>query len=150
MSGLREQLQQIYEDMGRLTPQNVVQVAADPLHPLHARFEWDDSVAGAKYREAQARDLIRSVRVVYKDPTETEPARTTRAFVAPRTPERPNEYLPAEEVAHDPMLRALVLRQMQREWQEVRRRYAQFDEFWRLVQGDVPAPVDVASAGEGA
>lgn len=150
MSGLRDQLQLVYEQMGKLTPQNVVAVAADPGHPLHHRFEWDDSVAGARYRESQARELIRSVRIVYQEPTETEPAKTTRAFVAPRVPDRPNEYVPAEEVAQDPMLRALMLRQMRREWQEVKRRYASFEEFWETVAAEIPAPVDVAVEGTGA
>lgn len=150
MSDLREQLRHIYVTQGKLTPHAVVSVAADPGHPLHSRFEWDDAVAGPKYREQQARELIRSVRVVYREPTDTDPARTTRAFVAPRVPDRPNEYMPAEEVAQDPMLRALTLRQMRREWQDVRRRYAEFDEFWQMLATEIPAPVDVEVEGDGA
>lgn len=51
-------------NQGRLTPEEVVEVARDPRHPLHGRFEWDDQKAGHAYRLAQARSLIRSVEVV--------------------------------------------------------------------------------------
>ncbi len=48
---------------GRLTPLMVVDDARDPKSPLHAEFEWDDSLAGEKWRQQQARVLIHSVRV---------------------------------------------------------------------------------------
>lgn len=52
---------------GRLTAKNVVDEARDEDSPLHPHFEWDDSIAGEAHRMAQARELIRSVRVSYVD-----------------------------------------------------------------------------------
>jgi hypothetical protein len=49
---------------GQLTPRNFVRLATPPDHPLHAALEWDDAVAGQRYRENQARNLIRSISVV--------------------------------------------------------------------------------------
>ena len=49
---------------GKLTPDLVVQDAEDADSPLHELFEWDDGVAGHKYRLDQARQVITSVRVV--------------------------------------------------------------------------------------
>lgn len=49
---------------GRLTPDLVVQDAESSDSPLHELFEWDDGVAGHKYRIEQARQVITSVRVV--------------------------------------------------------------------------------------
>lgn len=46
--------------VGNLTPDAVVEAARPKAHPLHHRFEWDDSVAGHKYRLDQARALIRT------------------------------------------------------------------------------------------
>lgn len=43
---------------GPLTPSRVVGEAADPDHPLHPEFEWDDAKAGHEHRLAQARRLI--------------------------------------------------------------------------------------------
>src|SRR5262245_40933442 len=48
---------------GRLTPRMVVEAAKAKAHPLHDEFEWDDSVAAQKYREDQARELIRYVTI---------------------------------------------------------------------------------------
>ena len=45
---------------GRLTPDAVVADAKKRTSPLHGAFEWDDAVAGHKYRIEQARSLIQS------------------------------------------------------------------------------------------
>ena len=49
---------------GSLTPDLVVKDAEDSSSPLHELFEWDDGIAGHKYRIEQARQVITSVRVV--------------------------------------------------------------------------------------
>jgi hypothetical protein len=43
-----------------LSPELVLDAARDEDHPLHASFEWDDSVAAEKYREEQAGRMIRA------------------------------------------------------------------------------------------
>lgn len=136
---LREHLQSIYDQHSRLTPALVVDAARDEGHPLHPRFEWDDALAGPKYREIQAAELIRSIRVVYREATESAPERSTRQWVAPRAAEAPNVYEPADKVAADPLMRAMVLRQMDRDWQALKRQYQSFDEFWQLIRTDSDA-----------
>lgn len=49
---------------GTITPAEVVEAAKDVTSPLHTYFTWDDSEAACKYREDEARVLIRSVRIV--------------------------------------------------------------------------------------
>lgn len=49
---------------GRLTPQQVVLAAKDEKSPLHRHFTWSDAKAAGKHRLNEARELIRSVRVV--------------------------------------------------------------------------------------
>ncbi len=39
---------------GDLLASNIVQAASDPSSPIHTAFEWDDAVAGERYREGQA------------------------------------------------------------------------------------------------
>ena len=48
---------------GRITPDIVLAAAQSPDSPLHTAFTWDDGEAAHKHRLAEARDLIRSVRV---------------------------------------------------------------------------------------
>lgn len=52
---------QVLERQGRIRPKDVVDAARDPTSPLHAHFDWQDSVAGEKWRLEQARELIRWV-----------------------------------------------------------------------------------------
>lgn len=139
MAELRELIQGVYDANGRLTPELVLDTARDPGHPLHSRFEWDDSVAAERHRRDQAHRLIRSVRVVYKQGTETSAPVTGRAFHAVRSAAGPTayEYRPAEEVAKDPFLAQLALREMERQWKELHRKYGAFVEFRAMVQADL-------------
>ncbi len=130
---LRDQLQTIYDQRGQLTPNIVVDEARDPGHPLHNRFEWDNSVAGEAWRRQQAHELIRSVRIVYREATEKEPARKVRHWHAVRN-ENGHVYEPAPKVAADPLLRQMVLRDMEREWRQLQNRYGQFQEFIEMVR----------------
>jgi hypothetical protein len=133
---LRDELQRIYDERGTLTPALVVDEARDPQHVLHSRFEWDDSVAGEKYRRAQAQELIRSVKVVYREATETERAKSVRAFHAIRR-EHGHVYEPAEKVVEDPFAKKLLLADMEREWRALFRRYQDFKEFADMVRRDL-------------
>ena len=64
---------------GSLSPSAVVDAARPEEHPLHDRFEWDDSKAGEAYRIEQARRMIRAVvTVVNNGGAEIK----TRAFVS--------------------------------------------------------------------
>lgn len=133
---LRALLQEIYHRHSRLTPDLVLDEARDPAHPLHNRFEWDDSVAGEKYRRTQARELIRTARITYKDGDEFSAATSVRAYHS--VPDGDGfAYRPAEEIAENPMMRELLLRSMERDWKALRRRYGHFEDFTKLVMRDL-------------
>jgi hypothetical protein len=129
---LRDELNRIRADYGRLTIDNVLQDATPETAVLHDRFDWDDEIAGPKWRRHQAHQLIASVRIVYREADEENPAADVRAFHAVRG-DNGYHYEPAEEIASDPVLTELVLRDMRREWQQMRRRYGHFTEFIELV-----------------
>jgi hypothetical protein len=136
VSDLREELLRIRANYGRLTPQAVVDAARDPDHVLHSRFEWDDQLAGEAYRRQQAHEMIKRVKVVYREPDENGPARSVRAFHSVADQEG-YAFQPAESVREDPFQRQLVLRSMEREWKAMYRRYQEFQEFLDLVRADV-------------
>jgi len=134
---LRDQLLDIREKHGRLVPDLVVQEAEPVDHPLHDRFEWDDTVAGPAYRRVQAHELIRSVRVVYRPADDVSPDRTVRAFHAVRAESGGYVYETAEEIAADPVAAVLLLRDMEREWQTLKRRFERFAEFREMIRRDM-------------
>ncbi len=143
MSDLRSELQAVYDQHGKLTPELVVEVARAKKHPLHALvFDRPLAEAAEAYYRDRAHELIRSVKVVYREATDTAPEGTGRAWLAVRS-EGPNEYVyePAEKVATDDFTRRLVLRDMEREWRQLYFRYQGFAEFVALVTGDLEAEV---------
>lgn len=136
MSELRKQiLQEIYDTNQRLTPELVLDEASSESHPLHGYFDWDDSTAAYKFRLNQASHLIRSIRIVYRETAKGE-AKSVRAWVAPRMRSEPHAYQPADIVAADPLMRSMVLRQMERDWKSMKERYHDFKEFWHLIESE--------------
>lgn len=56
-----ERIQSIY---GKITPDIIVREATDLSSPLHPCFEWDNDIAGDRYRLIQARTLLNNIQVV--------------------------------------------------------------------------------------
>ncbi len=64
MRDKKEQTLDRLEEEGRLRPSDVVNEARSRHSPLHDCFVWDDTEAAEKYRHVQARQLIRSYKIV--------------------------------------------------------------------------------------
>jgi len=128
---LRNHLQAIRDEHGALNSELVVEVATDPKHPLHSRFEWDDSIAGHKYRLEQAGQLLRvTFRPIEGKPTEL------RAFVAVKGEDsHTSDYQPSEEAFADPFTAEIVLRAMKREAQAFTRRWKDHAAYADTVRG---------------
>ncbi len=54
-----EEIEQIHEKHGQLTPGLIVEFAKGKKTALHGRFEWNDATASHLYRLRQARDILR-------------------------------------------------------------------------------------------
>lgn len=128
-TSLVDLLTTIREERGTLTPALLVDLARDPQHPLHSRFEWADSVAAHKWRLEQAGQLLR---VTYRPDPKTPS--DLRAFVALKGEESPSsEYVPTHEALEDPFTRELLLRRMKREAKTFADRYKHMAEFAAVV-----------------
>lgn len=139
---VREELQAILDENGDLTPALVVDAARDEDHPLHDRFDWDDSDAAEKWRINQAAHLIRSVKVT----REIAPDRVihVRAFIARHELGAEDEspvgsYLPVQQVMESDILTSAWFRQLEREWKALKRRAGDCKEFADMVLDDVRA-----------
>jgi len=137
---LREALDAIHERHGKLTPELVVAEARANRSAvgkyLHGKFEWDNQKAGEKWRQTQAAELIRSVRVVYREATEEEEARDVRAYHAVRSTDG-NVYEPLEKIVEDPLTTKILLKDMERDWMTLKRRYQHMQEFFSMVREDI-------------
>ncbi len=91
-----------------------------------------------------------SVRQIFKSSKGSPIEKSLRVFHAVRLPEETNGgyvYEPIDKIVADPTLTEIVLRDMEREWKTLRRRYEDFSEFWSMVRRDVAAGVGAAGCG---
>lgn len=58
------QIRVISDKHGAVTAGLLLAEARDKRNPLHEYFEWDDTVAGEKYRLSQAQEMIRASKFV--------------------------------------------------------------------------------------
>lgn len=103
---------------GRLEPEDVVNSARSPNHPLHRHFEWDDGKAAEQYRLDQARSIIRIVRVIDDAGSDG----TSRAFQS-ISDKKGTAYRSITEIKSSSDLQLALLRQAERELDAFLRRY---------------------------
>ncbi len=108
---------------GHLSPRAVVEAARDEASPIHAHFEWDDTVAAEHYRQQQAGYMLRCL-VVRTPEVEHKPV---RAFVSVSLSDE-RSYVGTQEAMADPDMRGQVLAQALREMVSFRRRYRELEE----------------------
>ena len=118
-----------------LVPKKVVDIARNPNSPIHAAFEWDDSVAAEEYRLDQARKMLHSLKIhVQRVTNTTEPIRFFVNVKSPEaTPRLPvRHYTSLDHAMKNPTLRAQVLANAFKDLDSFRRKYAQFEELARV------------------
>ncbi len=114
---------------GRLTPKAVLQASKTPTHVLHKHFEWDDSVAADRYRQDQARTLIRCVQIVNEE-QEDKPA---PAFLS-ISDKGGVAYRPLAIVMGSTELQLAVLQRAEKDLESFERRYRDLGDICDLVR----------------
>lgn len=105
---IREAINALEDESGRVEPEAVVRAASDPGSPLHEHFEWDDARASHAYRIEQARRLIRSVTVVIT--TETKTVSTVHYVRDPQADHSEARYVSVTQLQREPENAAKLLR----------------------------------------
>jgi hypothetical protein len=116
---------------GVLLPKAVVAASKAKDAPLHRCFEWDNDRAGTLYREDQARNLIRSVRVLEATGPRSKRQDSMRAYVHVDTGHE-RAYVTTAEALSDPKLREQVLRRAVAELRGWQARYDGLKELSRI------------------
>ena len=126
---------EIYEREGVLDPETIHDEVAEPEHPLHGRYEWDDTIAGRQFRINQIRNDIRSITVRFVSSDDEEAK--IRKYTASRYVHHPtvtSGYLMTDQIVADPLSSKILLRQLKRELAAIHRRYSNLEEYTTLVQ----------------
>lgn len=137
-------LREVRDTRGKLTAENVVDEARPVDHPLHPRFEWNDSIAGEEFRIIQARALIRRVTVTRVTVTTEMPVRV-RTFHSIAGPTG-RAYEPLDEITEQPMTMRILLSQMRRDFAAFKKRYAHMQEFYDMIREELPDDDDNGGA----
>jgi Arc/MetJ family transcription regulator len=139
---LAQHLAVIRRSSGSLTPAAVVGAAAHPTHPLHHRFEWDDTEAANKYRLEQARSLIRSVQIIVEKETARGVKQVRVRGIANVVKDEVRQYVPVSEVKTDADLSQQVLESIRRDLGVVKRKYAAYSELFAQALAEAASEQD--------
>lgn len=132
---VRDELERIRKEHseGLLVPEEVVDNARHPDNPLHRFFDWSDDRAAEKWRLAQARSLIRQIKIVYpNDPEE----RLLPRYVS-LTPDRNRSgggYRPTREVLDNEQLRKELEATARKELMAWTQRYSLLSDIAKLAE----------------
>jgi hypothetical protein len=129
-------LRSMWEERARLVPEEVVDAAREPEHPLHGFFEWDDSEAAHRWRVWQAGQLIRSVQILVTATTngDSEEFKIREWIPARSVGVGHGSYVPQDAINDSPERQERLLRQMRRDLAGIERRYKHQDFYYRELR----------------
>ena len=122
--------QNLRETVG-LTPKNLVDASRDPSAPLHNEFEWNDTIAGEKYRQEQARCIIRHLITERIDTEQARKARD-RSFVS--TGEQTGAYVPLREALTNTKWRDNLMKAARRDMEVFVAKYHRLEELSGVIR----------------
>lgn len=110
--------------LSEITAQNVVDLARNESSVIHDDFEWDNEIAGDKWRCHQARILIDNLVIKVEEPKKSEP---TMIRVLHTTPDR-NDYKPIEFYIKNTEEHEKLLSMAKRDLQSFKTKYYSLEE----------------------
>ncbi|MBO5831573.1 MAG: hypothetical protein J6R01_08210 [Alistipes sp.] len=122
-----------------LTAKTLLEASRPEDAPLHNEFEWNDSIAAEKYREDQARYIIRMLCVA----SEEEDTPPVRAFFTV-SPELPYENI--QRIVSNPEKRTSLLEMAFAEFKAFEAKYNAVSEFAPVFTAFQPIRVAMESA----
>lgn len=112
------------------TTKDIVNKARNQNTKLHNLFEWNDEIAGEKYREIQAGDIVRNLVIVKRSETGEPQDTNIRVFVSSN--QRNGMYKPITSVIRVQEEYELLLEQALKELQAFKNKYANLSELTEL------------------
>lgn len=128
-----EYLDQLSQREGGVLAEKLVKESEPEEAVLHDCFEWQDNVAARKYRESQARTLLKNlVTVNVLQGNESK----ISSFVSVHIGEQKENkrYLPISVAMNDEKLKEQVMREALNELNLFKNKYSNIEEFAKLFQ----------------
>ena len=127
----------LIDEEGAVTPERLVEVSKPKNAPLHNEFEWNNDKAAKKYREEQARQIIKNIVIIKVEETVTEPKKikcwvnSDRAFVP--TDEKLHRYVTLETALNDISWRDNLLEAARRDMNSFITKYRRLTELGKII-----------------
>lgn len=118
---------------GEVSKQAFVDSARDENSEMHTLFEWDDAIAGEKYRLHQANVIIKSIRVSVSD-NGADDAPKVAAYVLPERSEKKSGYMEIHKALEDTRSRDALLRSAKMECEWFVSKYKNLDEAAQIIK----------------
>jgi len=139
-----EFLDSIAKRDGGILPEVVVSESRNEEAVLHKCFEWNDDTAAEKYREGQARSLIKNLITVNIVRGEEKPVPSfVSVKIAQQEDNDSRRYVSIETAMNNSAMRDYVLQDALRELNSFRKKYRElqelsniFDEIERLIRSE--------------
>lgn len=132
-----EVCQNIINEEGTVTPKKLVDVSRPKDAPLHDEFEWNDDVAAEKYREEQARQIIKNIVIIEVSDDVDEPkevkcwVNSDRAFVPTDT--RQHEYVTIDTALNNADWRNNLIESAKRDMLSFIHKYKRLGELNKII-----------------
>lgn len=133
-----EYLEKIAAHDRKISPRKLVQLARSKDSPLHEYFEWDDKIAGDRYRIIQARKIVNhlDVEISFDGETTVEKAFFNLEFEEETLEDR-NGYLDVETVATTKAYQDQIVEKALKEliaWKERYKRYQELNLIFEAIE----------------
>ncbi len=123
--------QELEEKGITITPKSLVDASRNESDPLHNEFEWNDAIAGEKYRQEQARFIIRNL--IIEEVELDEPSLPkNRAFVY--TGNTSTGYVRLNEVLKNKEWRSNLLKAAKRDMLYFINKYDKLEELTNVIE----------------
>ena len=121
-----KEFEKIEKEYGKVTSELLLQNAEPEESPLHELFEWDDAVAGRKYRLSQATNIIINLAVEVEK--EQKPKKI-RAYYNVSDTEKKGTFINVESAFSNPDTKEIVIKRAYREMVAFTKKYENITEF---------------------
>lgn len=116
------------QTLKEVTPESVLDKAKNAKTELHKCFEWDDSVAGEKYRLIQARQIIQHFVIVTSEKEDTPRIRSYQITTTT------NKYEPTKVFLQKPDEYTALLERAKNELEAFKQRYKMLSELEEIFE----------------
>ena len=144
-----KEIERIEKENGEVTNKAVVDAARSKENVMHSLFEWDDAVAGEKYRLTQAASMIRALVVVPENKGEYDKRAFVNIVENAENPKNIGRYINYDTAMSDEDMRKIVLKNALHELIVFKGKYKALKELAKVYEAidEVQMKLDLTNEG---